>query len=137
MWQPHESSLVTFDEDHNLRIFDAEKFKQSQLLHKKSVEFTDKIGQFEDLMKDVMSVLKVKGERIENEKLKAIGLRNRVKGEEEIRRSNVRDYQTLISEKHIELERHAAELESLSKIEQEQKKMIESLSSSEPPESHN
>ena len=79
-----------------------------------------------------MTVLRGQGDKIDNEKLKVIGIRNKVKGEEEVRKSKLRDFQVLLAEKQTELERYTAELDSLLKIEHEQKKMIESLSSHEP-----
>jgi intraflagellar transport protein 20 len=83
-------------------------------------------------MKEIMTVLRGQGDKIDNEKLKVIGIRNKVKGEEEVRKSKLRDFQVLLAEKQTELERYTAELDSLLKIEHEQKKMIESLSSHEP-----
>jgi intraflagellar transport protein 20 len=127
-----ETALVTFDEDHHLRIFNHEKFTSSQELHDKSVEFTTKIEQFDAMMKEIMTILQGQGDKIDKEKLKVIGVRNKVKGEEEVRRNKIRDFQVLIAEKQTELERYTNELDSLTKIEHEQKKMIESLSSNEP-----
>jgi intraflagellar transport protein 20 len=96
------------------------------------VYLKSELEQFDTLMKEIMTVLRGQGDKIDNEKLKVIGIRNKVKGEEEVRKSKLRDFQVLLAEKQTELERYTAELDSLLKIEHEQKKMIESLSSHEP-----
>ena len=79
-----------------------------------------------------MQVLGAQGQNIEDEKLKAIGMRNLVKGEEDRRKNLLREYNQLITDKHTELERYIDELESLKKVDQEQKKLIERLSNNEP-----
>ena len=84
------------------------------------------------MVKGVMSVIKSQGNLIEQEKLRAIGMRNRVKAEEENRKAASNELQSVIADKHAELDRYNAELESLIKVENEQKKMIERLSNNEP-----
>lgn len=36
-----EEGIVQFDKDHNLRIFDPEKFKESKELQEESLQFVD------------------------------------------------------------------------------------------------
>jgi len=79
-----------------------------------------------------MQVLDSQGKTIEEEKLKAIGMRNLVRGEEERRKNLLREYNQLIADKHTELDRYVDELESLKKVDNEQKKLIERLSNNEP-----
>lgn len=81
-----------------------------------------------------MQILESQGKTIEDEKLKAIGMRNLVKGEEDRRKNLLREYNQLIADKHTELERYVDELESLKKVEQEQRKLIDRLSNNEPTE---
>jgi len=83
-----------------------------------------------------MSIIKAQAENIEREKLKAIGVRNKVKAEVDIRKRKLREFQQLISEKQNELERHSVEYDSLLKVEHDQKKLIERLSNNEP-DAHN
>jgi intraflagellar transport protein 20 len=87
------------------------------------------------MVKGVMSVIKSQGELIEREKLRAIGMRNKVKAEEENRKIATNELQLTISDKHAELDRYNAELESLLKVENDQKKLIERLSNNEPESS--
>lgn len=59
-------------------------------------------------------------------------MRNRVHSEIETRQRKTREYQMLIAEKQIELDRYNMEYESLLKVEHEQRKLIERLSNNEP-----
>lgn len=83
-------------------------------------------------MKNVIVVIDMQAQNIEQEKLRAIGFRNRVKSEAEVRKRSLQEYQQIIAEKQNELERYTMELESLIKVEAEQKKLIQRLSNSEP-----
>jgi hypothetical protein len=51
--------------------------------------------------------------------LKAIGARNKIEGEEDIRRKKEQELKTLINEKKMMLERLTYQYESLSKVENE------------------
>ncbi|KAL9658486.1 hypothetical protein ABK040_006026 [Willaertia magna] len=127
-----EELKLTFDEDYNLRIFDPDKFQASEQLRNKAEEFSSKMKEFQKVVSEVMQVLESQGKLIEEEKLKAIGMRNLVKAEEDRRKDVLREYQQIIADKHTELDRVVDELESLRKVEQEQKKLIERLSNNEP-----
>ncbi|KAF0983354.1 hypothetical protein FDP41_010419 [Naegleria fowleri] len=125
---------LSFDEEYNLRVFDPAKFTTSEAVRHKSEEFATKIKDFQKLVSEVMQILESQGKTIEDEKLKAIGMRNLVKGEEDRRKNLLREYNQLIADKHTELERYVDELESLKKVEQEQRKLIDRLSNNEPTE---
>lgn len=64
---------------------------------------------------------------VEREKLKAIGQRNRIKGEVENRCQQEVNIKNLIIEKQKKLERYEAQLESLKKVEAFQRDGIEKL----------
>ena len=64
-------------------------------------------------------------------KLKAIGARNKIEGEEDNRRKKEQELKTLINEKKMMLERLTFQYESLAKVENEQKLTIEKLSNNE------
>eukprot|EP01012_Entosiphon_sulcatum_P024779 TRINITY_DN3000_c0_g1_i1.p2 TRINITY_DN3000_c0_g1~~TRINITY_DN3000_c0_g1_i1.p2 ORF type:complete len:129 (-),score=44.62 TRINITY_DN3000_c0_g1_i1:268-654(-) len=126
-----DEPLVMFDEDCGLRIYDPERFSQSQELQQQSAQFTDKLQRFKDLIQNFINVVQAQGTRIENEKLRAIGMRNKVEGEGEIRKRKEHELQHLIKEKQTELDRYVAEYNAISKVEAEQRALIEKLSSSE------
>lgn len=69
--------------------------------------------------------------KIEQEKLRAVGLRNQVEGETEARKKRKQELQFLINEKIAELERYNYQLESLQKVEAEQKILIDKLRNNE------
>ena len=69
--------------------------------------------------------------KIEEQKLKAVGARNRIEGEEENCRKKEQELKTLINERKMELGRLVSEYESLRKIEQEQRNLIDKLSNNE------
>ena len=76
-------------------------------------------------------VLDVQAKKIENQKLRAVGLRNQVDNEAELRKKKKQELTFLINEKKAELERYTYQLESLNKVEEEQSQMIERLKNNE------
>jgi hypothetical protein len=62
----------------------------------------------------------------------AIGQRNLVEAEREARSRKVREVQAQIGERAAELARLNAEFDSLARIEQEQREMLDRLSNNEP-----
>ena len=68
---------------------------------------------------------------IEAEKLKAIGLGNRVTSEAEVRKRKQLEVQGLIAEKKAELDRLSAQHDSLMMVETAQRKMIDNLTNNE------
>ena len=69
--------------------------------------------------------------KIERAKLKAIGQRNKLESEVEDRKRQQNELRSVIDEKHAELERLRVEHQSLVKVEQEQRALIEKLSNNE------
>ena len=65
------------------------------------------------------------------EKLRSIGERNKVESESENRKKKMMDLNNLLNEKKCEQERYAIELESLQKVEAEQRILIEKLSNNQ------
>ena len=62
-----------------------------------------------------------------------MGFRNAITGEQERRIRRKAELEELLVDRKIELQRLKAEHESLSKIEQEQRQLNQSLSTMEPP----
>lgn len=123
-----DDRIVMFDEDCQLRIYDPEKFGEAVELQRCAQQFNEKLQQFKDMIQNHMSVVQAQGQKIENEKLRAIGMRNKVEGEKEVRKRRQRELQQAIKEKQTELDRYIAEYNSLVKLEQEQKQLIDKLS---------
>ncbi len=86
---------------------------------------------FQQLIKSLNDVLEGHSNKIEKEKLKALGKRNQVYEEQESRDRRTQEIKVLIREKKEELERLKFQYNSLVKIEEEQRIAIEKLSNNE------
>eukprot|EP00743_Colponemidia_sp_Colp-15_P005244 GILK01005643.1.p1 GENE.GILK01005643.1~~GILK01005643.1.p1 ORF type:complete len:150 (+),score=37.11 GILK01005643.1:55-450(+) len=122
---------ITFDDDNHIRVLEADKFKEVQSMGSECSAFIDKIGIFNDTVRTLVTILDTQAQKIETEKLRAIGQRNRVDGEAENRKKKQQELQALINEKKAELERFSLHHESLMKVEAEQKALIEKLTNNE------
>ena len=74
-----------------------------------------------DIVGDFIEVMESKSKVIEAEKLKAIGLGNKVDHEKEVRKRKQAELQAMINEKKAELERLSAQHDSLTSVELQQK----------------
>ncbi|KAJ3041851.1 Intraflagellar transport protein 20 [Rhizophlyctis rosea] len=145
-----QSVPVTFDEFSKIRILDPAQFEASEKLKEECREFTQKTDDFNNIVQAFLDMMNEKAKQIEEEKLKvfkkstclnavhinnsdlsfqAIGLRNRVESQVELRKSTQNQLQTLIRERQAELDRLTQQADSLFKVQQEQQSLIDSLSS--------
>jgi intraflagellar transport protein 20 len=60
---------------------------------------------FNEMVSTLIEVLDNQAQKIEDAKLKAVGSRNKIEGEEDNRRKREQELKTLINEKKMELER--------------------------------
>mmetsp|Transcript_21947 Transcript_21947/g.61348 ORF Transcript_21947/g.61348 Transcript_21947/m.61348 type:complete len:131 (-) Transcript_21947:125-517(-) len=128
---PETDVDITFDEDNRIRVMPKEKFLQTEALDQQCSGFTEKIHTFGDTVQMLVEVLDGEAKKIEYEKLRAIGQRNRAEMEAESRRRKEKFMQALIAEKEAELQRLVFQLNSLERSEREQKALIEKLSNNE------
>lgn len=63
------------------------------------------IMNFNEMVSTLIEVLDTQAQKIEDAKLKAVGARNKIEGEEDNRRKREQELKTLINEKKMELER--------------------------------
>lgn len=122
---------IAFDEENNIRVLDPEKFRESDHLKSLSMEFITKVISIDETMSSLTECLDDFSVQIEKEKLRALGERNKWESETENRKRKMMELNNLLNEKKAELERYNVELESLVKVESEQKTLINKLSSSE------
>ena len=94
-------------------------------------EFLSKTKSFSDIVADFINVMESRSKVIENEKLKAIGLGNKVDAEGEARKRKQLELNAMINEKKAELERLNSQHESLVRVEAEQKALIDKLTNNE------
>ena len=105
--------------------------QQSAALQEECKEFLAKTKQFNDIVGDFIDVMESKSKVIEAEKLRAIGLGNRVEHEKEVRKRKEMELKAMINEKKAELERMNTQHDSLQRVEAEQKALIEKLTNNE------
>mmetsp|Transcript_16877 Transcript_16877/g.42823 ORF Transcript_16877/g.42823 Transcript_16877/m.42823 type:complete len:133 (-) Transcript_16877:83-481(-) len=122
---------VSFDNEANIRVLDADKFERTRELRDECSGFSDKVNDFTEAVQTFVQVLDTQAKVIEQEKLKAIGQRNLVDAEIETRKQKKNQQLLLIREREAELERLAAQVQSLEKVEVEQLALIEKLSNNE------
>ena len=70
-----------------LHLVPPEDMERSAALQRDSQEFLNKTKQFDELVSDFIHVMESRSKVIEAEKLKAIGLGNRIDSEQEVRRA--------------------------------------------------
>ena len=65
---------------------------------------------FNEMVSTLIELLDSQAQKIEEAKLKAVGARNKIEGEEDNRRKREQELKTLINEKKMELERYVIRL---------------------------
>merc|ERR1711920_350218 len=128
---PEADIDISFDEDNRIRVMPKEKFKQTEQLQQQCSAFTEKIHAFGGTVQMLVEVLDGEAQKIEYEKLRAIGQRNRAEMEADARKRKQQQMQAQIAEKTAELERLIFQLNSLERAEREQRGLIEKLSNNE------
>eukprot|EP00903_Cladosiphon_okamuranus_P017144 g15789.t1 len=122
---------ISFDEECRIRVLDPEQFKHSERLEEECRGFVDKMREFNTSVHGIVEVLHENAARIDKEKLRAIGQRNKVEGEVEYRMRQKAALQTMLKEKMLELDRQNLQYQSLLRIESEQLALVDRLSNSE------
>ena len=122
---------ITFDENNQIRVLSADKYRETENLKSECIDFLKKIMQFNDMVTTLIDVLDSQAQKIEDAKLKAVGARNKIEGEEDNRRKREQELKTLINEKRLMLDRLTYEYDSLNKVMNDQKITLEKLSNNE------
>lgn len=73
------SVQISFDDECRIRVLDPEHFKHSEVLEEGCRKFVDKIREFNTSVHSIVEVLHDNAARIDKEKLRAIGQRNKVR----------------------------------------------------------
>ncbi|CDW81988.1 intraflagellar transport protein 20 [Stylonychia lemnae] len=106
---------ITFDDNNQIRVLSADKYRETENLKGECIDFLKKIMNFNDMVSTLIDLLDAQAQKIEDAKLKAVGARNKIEGEEDNRRKRELTYQ----------------YDSLQKVANEQKLTIEKLSNNE------
>lgn len=128
---------VYFDEDFRIRILEVEKYSQSKTLQDNCGIFVSNVQQLQDVVAKYVQAIDSQVDKIEAEKLKAVGLRNKVAALNEERKNKQKQHEQLVSERQEELERLQIEEQSLIKVKQEQELLILKLSESSTGAAYN
>lgn len=126
-----ERVSITFDDNNNIRVLEAGLFNDCQMMQTEAYEFINKMKKFDEMVGSLVDVLDSQAVKIEQEKLRAVGIRNQLENEAENRKIKQQELEQLMNEKRAELERYLYQLESLMKVEEDQRKLIERLRNNE------
>lgn len=96
---------ITFDENNQIRVLAADKYRETENVKSETIDFLKKIMSFNDMVSTLIDVLDTQAEKIEVAKLKAVGARNKIEGEEDNRRKREQELKTTINEKRLLPER--------------------------------
>eukprot|EP00873_Tetraselmis_striata_P022680 jgi/Tetstr1/442944/TSEL_031006.t1 len=127
----HRESGITFDENYRIRVLDTDKYEATKEMQGQTEAFVSKISELSEVVKKYMELI---DQQDRDEKLRAVGMRNKVATMEEERKRKEKDLKAMTAEKQEELERLNVEYESLVKAKTEQELLIGKLSSSNPRE---
>eukprot|EP00416_Gambierdiscus_australes_P016820 CAMPEP_0171059274 /NCGR_PEP_ID=MMETSP0766_2-20121228/3090_1 /TAXON_ID=439317 /ORGANISM="Gambierdiscus australes, Strain CAWD 149" /LENGTH=180 /DNA_ID=CAMNT_0011514701 /DNA_START=68 /DNA_END=608 /DNA_ORIENTATION=+ len=122
---------ISFDDENRIRVMPKDKFKQTEHLEEQCKDFTKKINDFSVTVQMLVEVLDGEAKKIEYEKLRAIGQRNRAEMEAEARKRRQQQMQAMIADKSAEHERLLFQLTSFERAEREQRSLIEKLSNND------
>lgn len=122
-----EGKLVTFDNETRIRILDADKAAASTRLRDNCVQFNDRVEELQNLSDKYVNVLEKVAGRIEDEKLRAVGLRNRVAALQAERDQQKKELSRQVEEKQQTLDRFEQEERSLEMVIEEQETQMARL----------
>lgn len=125
------SEHLSVDSGGNIKLLAPEKLEQAAGLKEDSFEFIAKTKQFHQIVSDFMSVMEAKQAAIDAQKLRTIGIGNRVLGQKEAVKRRQRELQATVNERKAELERLKAQRDSLARVDQDQRTLIERLQNNE------
>mmetsp|Transcript_43558 Transcript_43558/g.72578 ORF Transcript_43558/g.72578 Transcript_43558/m.72578 type:complete len:133 (-) Transcript_43558:1580-1978(-) len=125
-----ENRGITFDELYRIRVLDPDRYSQTEQLKEECGAFTEKIQTLNSVVKTLVDAVDAQSEKINDEKLRAVGMRNKAAAEVEVRRRKKKETKMMMLEKQEELERLNIEHDSLMKVKAEQELVIAKLSNS-------
>ena len=121
------AAVVTFDSAGRLRLLPTSAATATEELEREAREFVSELQEFSATVSSVVESMGAQAAVIESEKLRAIGFRVLAEQEKQQRARKLRELPSLIEERNLEIARMTAELDSLLKVEAEQKEVIERL----------
>ncbi|XP_066253122.1 intraflagellar transport protein 20 homolog [Euwallacea similis] len=118
---------IYFNEIDKICILDPENYKQTNDLKEECFIYVEKIDEFQRIAHKFISMVEELSQKIEKQKIKAIGARNLLQGMEKQKEHNQQQLHAIINEASMELERLKIQVNSLKKTEMEQNELITQL----------
>lgn len=122
-----DDKLITFDDEYRLRVLDAEKYEASKSFRENCAVFDQRVDSLKDMAQEYARVFQKAAQCVEAEKLRAIGIRNRVAALREEREANKSEFDSVKAEKQRTLDRLGEEVKALQLIVDEQEAQISRL----------
>lgn len=122
-----DNKLVTFDSESRVRVLDADKHAASVTLQESCAEFDTKVDQLQDSARKYIGMLENVAGHIEAEKLRAVGLRNRVGALSEAHKATSAELEQRKREQQRQLKALTQEEKSLQLVLEEQEAQIARL----------
>ena len=122
-----DNKLITFDSEYRIRVLDADKHAASQALQQSCATFDEKVDQLRERSEKYIGMLETVSESIEAEKLRAIGLRNKVAAVQEKQQAGAEEISRLRQERQRQLDALTQEERSLHLVVEEQQAQIARL----------
>ncbi|XP_074594376.1 intraflagellar transport protein 20 homolog B-like [Brevipalpus obovatus] len=122
-------SGLYFDDQNKIRIFDPKLSQYTANLINECSEFINNTTEFKSVVDDYVKLVDTLKEKVEKEKIKALGSRNALESATQKKESDRKHLISLINEKKHELSRLTTLEQSLVREEAEQKDLMEKLTS--------
>ena len=71
---------ITFDENNQIRVLAADKYRETENVKSETIDFLKKIMSFNEMVTTLIDVLETQAAKIEEAKLKAVDSRNKIEG---------------------------------------------------------
>ena len=123
----NDSKLITFDDECHVRVLDADKYAASLRLQESCASFESKTDELKESARKYITMLENVADSIEAEKLRAIGLRNKVGALKEAQAAGAEDSKRRKQELQKVLDALAQEETSLQAVVEEQAAQISRL----------
>lgn len=119
--------LITFDDEFRIRVLDAAKYEVSKSFRDNCSVFDTRVDSLKDMAQEYAKVFQKAAQSVEAEKLRAIGIRNRVAALREEREASKTEFDSLKAEKQRTLDSLGEEAKSLQLIVDEQEAQLARL----------
>jgi intraflagellar transport protein 20 len=119
-----DHKLITFDDEYRIRVLDVEKYEASKSFRDNCAVFDTRVDLLKEMAEEYARVFQKAANSVEAEKLRAIGIRNRVAALREEREASKTELDNLKAERQRTLDTLGEEAKSLQLIVDEQEAQL-------------